>query len=278
MPDLGEIRVKVHAEGVEEASEQMREIQQDPQGLFTGLTDGMPDMDGAGMDQMANPLEGMLSSIMGMSKMMMGILGAVLGVVMILASMEPVQKMMKAFMSVIQAFFLPLAMLLIKLLAPIMRFMLKLLPFWLQFWDDPIGSLKEIGKFLWELMKQLPGLIWSLVQKIPDLVWKLVKMLPKLLWAYYVKLPMMIWDYMKQLPRLIGSAIRAAIPGFQHGGVVRHTGVAQVHRGEGIIPAREFRQLMRNMRNIGGNGASITIEGGLDTFIERYETDPNVRR
>jgi len=274
-PELEDINVNVKSEGVEEASEEMQDMGDGDGGLITG-GDGVEKQKPQPMQKAGggNMIGKIMNPLMSMSTSMMAVLGGVLAIAGILLSMEPIQKMLKAFMKVVQAFFTPLAMMLIKLLSPILRAMIRLLPLWLKFWQDPIGGIKEALQFIWNQIKRLPQAIWSLI-----------RMIPRMLWAYYVELPQLIWSYMKQIPEMIVKSIEK-LPGkiaekltmglFQEGGMVSNTGPHILHRGEAVVSNRDLDSLIRTIREgIGGGQTVISMEGGLGAMIEQIQKNPN---
>ena len=296
--ELGKIKVAVEAQGVDETNKKLDALEGGDGGLLPDF-----DMPSIGGGEESGGGGGMLGGIMDMiSGMSVGMMAAVAGIAAIvglLLSMEPIQQMLKGFMKIFQAFMVPLAVLIMRLLAPVMRFMLKLLPLWMAFFDDPVGSLKGAFKALWEWMKDLPGMIWNFIKELPSLIFQLIraylKMWMKLgsilwnalkdlgswLWDKLQVLPSKIWSFMKKLPSMIADSITdfgSDILSFQTGGVMPRDGLAYLHENERIFNPQQLDRLIREFRRGSGGRTHIQISGGLDSFIENIEADPNRRR
>jgi len=164
----------------------------------------------------------------------MGLLEILKKIIGFLAGLEPIQAIMAMIGSIMKMFFLPLAMMLFTLLRPILIPLLKLMPLWMKFWQDPIGSLKGLGGMLWEALVKLgkwlvdgfksyftlmyitiptkivegitwlAGKIWDYIKDLPGKIWDAIQGiadwfgdLPAKIWDYMKALPSQIWDYMK---------------------------------------------------------------------------------
>jgi len=60
-----------------------------------------------------------------------------------LLDLKPLQAILKLFNSLVTAFLLPFGVILFNLLSPLLIGLLKLMPFWIKFFQDPVGTLKE---------------------------------------------------------------------------------------------------------------------------------------
>lgn len=278
MTDLGEIRVKVNAEGTEEAAEQMESIQQDEDGLVGQL-------DGAGMEadvggaaamggavggavgtiiqsMMGETLEGLLNLVKTIATMVMAIAGSVVGIASIVMSMEGMQDTLDAIIEVFKAFFVPFLKMALRLLMPVLRYMIKLLPEWYEFMDEVTPYLGDMAKGLvgaWETAKDIWNAIMGVGTMIKSLIAKMIETI--------TKLPMLIAEKIGSL----GSKMLS----FQTGGIVPRTGPAMVHRGEAVLPRQDFRLLLNELRR--QRAPAIKLEGGLDALVTRMELDPNLR-
>ena len=299
---LETIKVKVEQDGVEETNEQLQDLEGGEGELIQPSGGGEVQEEGGGT--VGDMFGGLMESISSMSMTTLGILAGLGAIVGILASMEPIQAMMSAFMNVVQAFFLPLAMMLVNLLSPVLRAMIKLLPKWMAFFDDPVGNIIEGLRWVWQQMKRIPQLIiqrfseyLSAWKNLGSVFWNALKQLGSWIWSriksginFIKQLPSRIWSFMKQIPGAIVNGLRGVLGigsgkwewtnpknWFQTGGMVKETGVYGLHRGEAVIPADDIRTLVREMRNnMGGNKTRIQISGGLAPFIETVSKDPNL--
>lgn len=206
---------------------------------------------GNGNGALGDMLGGLQETLMGLSKIQLAMLGAIGVVAGVLLSMEPIQEMMKGFLKVFQLFMLPLAKLLLRLFAPIMRMMLKVLPYWLKFFEDPVAGLIGIGEWLWEQIKKIPRMLLSLIEmylkiwtKIGEILWGALKTLGGWLWDkiqkfrdWLFELPSRIWEFIKQIPAMIGRAIAGVIPGVSGNPRVVHGRVSR-YRGSPVEPRR----------------------------------------
>jgi len=135
----------------------------------------------------------------------MGLLEILKKVVGFLAGLEPIQAIMALIGAIMKMFFLPLAMMLFTLLRPILIPLLKLMPAWLKFWQDPIGSLKGLGGMIWDALVKLGkwladafiGYIKFMYITIPTKIVEGIVWLAGVIWDYIKDLPGKIWDYMK---------------------------------------------------------------------------------
>ena len=155
----------------------------------------------------------------------MGLIEILKKVVGFLAGLEPIQAIMAMIGSIMKMFFLPLAMMLFTLLRPILIPLLKLMPLWMKFWQDPIGSLKGLGGILWEALVKLgkwladafigyikfmyitiptkivegivwlAGVIWDYIKDLPGKIWDAIQGIAD----WFGDLPGKIWDYMKEI-------------------------------------------------------------------------------
>jgi len=135
----------------------------------------------------------------------MGLLEILKKVVGFLAGLEPIQALMSLIGAIMKMFFLPLAMMLFNLLRPILIPLIKLMPAWLKFWQDPIGSLKGLGGMIWDALVKLGkwladafiGYIKFMYITIPTKIVEGIVWLAGVIWDYIKDLPGKIWDYMK---------------------------------------------------------------------------------
>jgi len=155
----------------------------------------------------------------------MGLLEILKKVIGFLAGLEPIQAIMAMIGAIMKMFFLPLAMMLFTLLRPILIPLLKLMPLWMKFWQDPIGSLKGLGGMLWEALVKLgkwladafigyikfmyitiptkivegivwlAGVIWDYIKDLPGKIWDAIQGIAD----WFGDLPGKIWDYMKEI-------------------------------------------------------------------------------
>jgi len=271
---FGEIHIKADDPSID------GEMESDEQELG-GITDGMGDMGG----------------------MMMGMLGVLGAIQVAMKVLEPIFEAFEIFIDVLQAFIRPLAAMMIKMLSPVLRWMLQLLPYWMDFLEDPKGVLVEGLRSLWDWMRaNLPDYIirgvkklieWyfkmivaylKIWMKIGQILWEGLKRLGSWMWEQIKQLPRMMWDFLKGLPGMIADVIRGAVPGadripfFQSGGVMKKPGLAHLEAGEAAIPAGDFRRLMNVLRNAQGGGVHIEFSGGLEALVSREMRDPNIRR
>ncbi|MEA3432409.1 MAG: hypothetical protein U9R01_07055, partial [candidate division WOR-3 bacterium] len=134
----------------------------------------------------------------------MGIFGILKKIVGFLAGLEPIQAIMSLVGAIMKMFFLPLAMMLFNLLRPILIPMVKLMPMWLQFWQDPIGKLRGLGDMLWDALIRLGKWIVEGIKScfvmmyitIPMKILEGIMWLGGQIWDYFKDLPGQIWDYM----------------------------------------------------------------------------------
>jgi len=135
----------------------------------------------------------------------MGLLEILKKVVGFLAGLEPIQAIMALIGAIMKMFFLPLAMMLFTLLRPILIPLLKLMPAWLKFWRDPIGSLKGLGGMIWEALVKLGKWLVDGFKAYLKLIYITIptKIIEGIVWLAGV-----IWDYIKDLPKKIWEVIQ----------------------------------------------------------------------
>lgn len=268
------------------------------------ITADDPQIDG-GMDSAGSEEEmgGITDGMGDMGGMMMGMLGILGAIKVVMKVLEPIFEAFEVFIDVLQAFIQPLAAMLIKMLSPVLRWMIQLLPYWMDFLEDPQAVLVAGLRSLWDWIKaNLPGYIikgfktlieWyfkmivaylKIWAKIGQILWKGLKRLGSWMWEQIKQLPRMMWDFMKSLPSMIADVIRGAVPGadripfFQSGGVMKKPGLAHLEAGEAAIPAGDFRRLMNVLRNGQGGGVHIEFSGGIADIIRTEKKNPNTRR
>lgn len=185
---------------------------------------------------------GMMGGIVGG----LGIFEILKQIVGFLMSLEPIKVIMELIGTIFKLILMPFALMLMKLLLPILIPLIKLMPYWLKFWQDPIAGLKGIGGIIWDALvgfgewlvrglarffefmyieipkKIVDGLIWlggaigRWLSSIPGWIWDKLTGLKD--WLFEVggniitwigNLPGLIWDKLQGL----GSAIASALSG-----------------------------------------------------------------
>jgi len=163
---------------------------------------------GAGMGEAAGAGEAGAAAgggVAGGILMGMGLLEILKKIIGFVAGLEPIQAIMAMIGSIMKMFFLPLVMMLFTLLRPILIPLLKLMPLWMKFWQDPIGSLKGLGGMLWEALVKLGKWLVDGFKSYFTLMYITIptKIVEGITW-----LAGKIWDYIKDLPGKIWDAIQ----------------------------------------------------------------------
>jgi len=213
--DIGNLVVQVKQEGAEQAAESIEEV--DDESVFG---EGGGDMEAPTGGDGGGALQGIVDAVMGMSSSMLALVAGIGAVVGILASMEPIQKLFKGFLKTVQAFFTPLAMMLIKLLSPVLRFMIKLLPLWFSFFQNPAGAIKSGVEFIWNAIKSIPATIWNGLKSLGGWILNGLKRIPAAIWNFVRQIPQTIWGFIKQIPGKIVNLLSTYLSVFTRLGSV----------------------------------------------------------
>jgi hypothetical protein len=284
----GNIEIAVTAEGTDEAAQELAEG--DGGGGGGGMAPGGGGGDGPG---------GLRGALRG------GIIGGLLSQLL-----GPLLDILTPILDVLKAFLAPLAVFLLRMFQPVLRELIKLLPAWFDFMDtalDGVGRLEAIGQDLVRSVLSLPGDIWSAIlggatwlangaAAIGSAVWSAVSSgaawmangaasIGRKVWDFMSgwasrlasaigDLPGDIWDFMKDLPGDIADALKSVIPGNATGGVVPSPGLSFVAEDgpEAIIPLDKLEGMMEQG---GGGSTAVNITGGLSSFVENIERNPN---
>lgn len=109
--------------------------------------------------------------IMAMVGKIAVIAGGVMAIAQAVMQLEPMKAIMSMINKFIQLLLLPFVMMLFRLLKPILVGLIKVMPLWLKFWQDPVGNLMAlaewIGEKLGEFLVDLPSII---VEGIKNLI------------------------------------------------------------------------------------------------------------
>jgi len=287
----GEIEIAVTAEGADQAAQEL---------AGDGEEGGGPPLGGG--DDGGGGLRGNLKA------------GAIAGV--LLSLLGPLLDVLNPIMKVLQAFLAPLATFLMRLLQPVLRVLLtKVLPAWLSFIrianrgiPQLVSLLTSVPGRIWDFVSALPGQIWGAfaagatwlangASAIGSSVWSAISTgatwfangattIGSAVWSFFkssvtdmvsllTSLPSDIGDFITDLPGDIARALKNVLPQLADGGIVNAPTLATVGEAgpEAIIPLDRLEAMMDQQR---GGGTSVSISGGLSTFVENVERSSQV--
>lgn len=250
MPD--DIEVTIRAEGVEEAGRQIEETGEELEAM-DGAEVGTADGDGA---------------IIPLIKRMIGPLVALVAIAAIL------QDTLRVVGQVLNAFVRPLSAMLLRLFAPVLRWFLRLLPFWMEFLQDPLGALERL--FAWgiaELVDALDALPF-VGEPLSEFI-ESVSLSTLVLGT--VSLPLRLKGFVIFADRILGGIdIRDRVFGFID--IRDFIGGLGGHDERPIGPGPRNRDITREgnqpiRRVTGDTSVNIMLGGGLAALVEQIERD-----
>jgi len=146
--------------------------------------------------------------------------------------------------------------------------------------------MKGLPSSIWEKMKGLPSSIWEKMKGLPSSIWEKIKGLGSRIWDKMKGMASAVWEGVKDLPSSIANALgggvkkaggwlKDKVPGLQKGGIIRRGGLYNVHSNEAVVPLERLEHMLEGITS---SSAHVQISGGLAPFIEKVQSDPNVRR